>query len=354
MPRALILGGTGMIGRATALRLLAAGWQVTVTGRNPANMPSEVAAAGGGFVSAGRADAGELQAALADGVELLVDCICYTAADARLLLPLARDAGSTVLISSKAVYVDAHGNHPNSDIKPRYDGPIRETQATMAPRDIDHNSREGYGANKVAAEHVALDSGLPISVLRPSLIHGVGAAFPREWVFVKRALDRRPAVLLAGRGSGTAHPTAAANVATLIETVARAPGARILNIADPDVPSALDISRTIARHLGHDREEVLLDDSADPDLGLTPWDSKHPVVLDMSAATELGYRPVGDYATTVAAEVDWLVDAARNGDRAGIPPAAGDPRFSRFLDYAAEDRFLAGRRRRQGPSHGSG
>lgn len=50
MPHALILGGTGVIGRATSLRLLAAGWQVDVTGRNPANMPSEVAAAGGRFI----------------------------------------------------------------------------------------------------------------------------------------------------------------------------------------------------------------------------------------------------------------------------------------------------------------
>ncbi|WP_405088446.1 NAD-dependent epimerase/dehydratase family protein [Microbispora sp. NBC_01389] len=139
MPRALILGGTGMLGRATALRLLAAGWRVTVTGRNPSNMPSEVAVAGAGFVPADRADVGRLRAALADGVELLVDCVCYTAADARLLLPLAKDADSTVLISTKAVYVDAHGNHPNSDVEPRYDGPIRETQATVAPSDIDHN-----------------------------------------------------------------------------------------------------------------------------------------------------------------------------------------------------------------------
>ena len=67
------------------------------------------------------------------------------------------------MISSKAVYVDAAGNHSNSDDPPRYDGPIRETQPTLAPLDIDYRSREGYGANKVAAEHVLLDSGLPVS-----------------------------------------------------------------------------------------------------------------------------------------------------------------------------------------------
>ena len=50
---------------------------------------------------------------------------------------------------------------------------------------MDHESREGYGANKVAAEHVLLDSGRPVTVLRPSKVHGAGAARPREWIFVK-------------------------------------------------------------------------------------------------------------------------------------------------------------------------
>jgi hypothetical protein len=58
------------------------------------------------------------------------------------------------------------------------------------------------------------------------------------------------------------------------------------------------------------------------------------VVLDTSAAEALGYRPAGDYATTVAAEIDWLLDAARAGDRAGILPQTEDPYFSRFFEYA--------------------
>ena len=197
MPRALIIGGTGQIGRATAGRLLAAGWQVDLTGRDPAHMPAEIAAAGGKFVVADRDNSEQLLVALGDGADLLVDCICYTAAAATQLLPLVRNAGSTVMISSKAVYVDAFGRHSNSESAPRFDGPIGEEQPTMAPGHGDYNSREGYGANKVAAENVLLDSGEPVTVLRPSKIHGVGAQTPREWVFVKRVLDRRPAVFLA-------------------------------------------------------------------------------------------------------------------------------------------------------------
>jgi nucleoside-diphosphate-sugar epimerase len=341
MPRALIVGGTGLIGRATARRLLAAGWRVDLTGRDPAHLPADIAAAGGTFVEAARDDSDQLLAALGTGADLLVDCICYTAADATRLLPLVREAGSAVMISSKAVYVDAAGNHSNSDTAPRFDGPIRETQPTMAPGDADYTTREGYGPNKVAAEHVLLDSGRPVTVLRPSKIHGSGAARPREWVFVKRVLDRRPAVFLAHRGAGVDHPTAAANIAALIEVVAARPGRRILNSADPDAPSALEISRTIARQLDHVWDEVLLDDGADEALGRHPWDAPHPIVLDMAAAGELGYTPVGDYATTVADEVEWLVAAARSGDGAEHLPDLDDAFFGPMLDYAAEDRYLA-------------
>jgi hypothetical protein len=68
-------------------------------------------------------------------------------------------------------------------------------------------------------------------------------------------------------------------------------------------------------------------------------------VLDLSAAGELGYRPAGDYAATVAAEVDWLAEAARTGDPAGVLPASDDAYFARLFDYAAEDRFLRDRGR---------
>jgi nucleoside-diphosphate-sugar epimerase len=344
MPRALIVGGTGAIGRATARRLLEAGWEVDLSGRNPAHLPADLAAAGARFVAADRDDADQLLAAFGDGADLLVDCICYTAADATRLLPLVRDAGSTVMISSKAVYVDGAGHHSNSAARPRFDGPIRETQPTMAPGAGDHTTREGYGANKVAAEQVLLDSGRPVTVLRPSKIHGVGASRPREWVFVKRVLDRRPAVFLAHRGAGVDQPTAAVNIAALIELVAATPGRRILNSGDPDAPSALEISRTIARQFDHGWDEVLLDDGADEDLGRHPWDARPPIVLDMTAALELGYAAVGDYATTVADEVEWLAAAARGGDGAELLPGLDDPFFGPMLDYAAEDRYLAAHR----------
>ena len=287
MSRALILGGTGLVGRATARRLLAAGWSVDVTGRDPRRMPGDFAAAGARFVAADRGDPAALAAAHGGGVDLLVDCICYTAADAALVVPLARDAGCTVMISTKAVYVDAAGNHSNSDEPPHFGGPVRETQPTLAPGDGDHRTRDGYGPNKVAAEQVLLDSGAPVTVLRPSKIHGTGAARPREWIYVKRVLDRRPVVFFARRGTGVDHTTAAANIAALIEAAAAKPGTRVLNSADPDAPDAVAIARTVAHRLHHSWREVRVDGGG---LGRHPWDRRYPFVLDTTAATELGYR----------------------------------------------------------------
>jgi nucleoside-diphosphate-sugar epimerase len=339
--RAFVIGGSGVVGRAISRRLLAAGWEVDVVGRDAANMPRDIATAAR-FHQFDRSDDAALRSAFGGGADLLVDCLCFTAADARTLLPLAHHATSTVMMSSKAVYVDAAGRHANSDDPPDYGGPIGETQATLAPGSLPHNSREGYPRNKVAAERTLLDSGRPVTVLCPSLIHGAGARPPREWVFVKRVLDRRDAVLLARRGRGIDHPCAAVNIAALVETVAYTPGQRILNIADPAAPDGLHIARTIARLLDHQWDEVLLDDTeADPTLGWHPWDRRHPVVLDTSAATKLGYAPVGDYTATVGDMVDWLVRLT--GPTIHLPDSYDADYFTGRFNYQREDAFLATR-----------
>lgn len=331
MPSALILGGTGAVGSAAARRLLRDGWTVRLTGRNASRMPAGLREAGAGFVASDRQDRRALERVVGDGADLLVDCVCYSAEQASWLVPALPSIGRTVMISSKAVYVDAEGNHANSDVPPRFAAPIREDAPTLSPGAMPYASREGYGPNKVAAEQTLLGSGRAVTVLRPSKIHGAGALNPREWVFVKRVLDRRPAVFLAHRGASVQHTSAAANIAELIATVAdAAPDARILNAADPDAPSALEISRTVACHFGWSWNEVLLAGAPTSGLRATPWDAPFPVRLDMSAATDLGYRPAGSYAETVVAELEWLAaNAAVSAD--GFPS----------IDYATEDAAAA-------------
>ena len=72
----------------------------------------------------------------------------------------------------------------------------------------------------------------------------------------------------------------------------------------------------------------------------------------MTAAAGLGYTPAGDYAATVAAEVDWLIAAAQGGEDADLIPGPGDEYFAPLLDYRGEDRWLAAQTTSQAASAG--
>jgi nucleoside-diphosphate-sugar epimerase len=338
--RAVVLAGTGAIGWATTRRLIGAGWSVTVTGRDPAGVPTGLAALGAQFLQADRHEPTSLPIAIGSGADLLVDCACHTVADAGGLLPLLGDVSSTVMISSKAVYVDGEGRHSNSDEPPQFEAPITEDHATLRPTNDHYDSREGYGPNKVAAEEVLLSSTHPVTVLRPSKIHGTWSRQPREWFFVKRALDQRPVVLLARGGAGADHPSAALNIAALIETVADQPGRRILNAADPDCPNGGTIAAIIADYLGHTCRQILLDEAAPEGLGTHPWNRVPPITLDTTAARALGYTPVGDYRTTVTEELDWLVTNATGGRVHQLPPPWDTGSVPLTYSYAEEDSYV--------------
>jgi nucleoside-diphosphate-sugar epimerase len=336
--RALILAGTGAVGRAVALRLLDAGWHVEVTGRDPLHANTEVTRRGGVFLASDRHDPAQLSAVVGDGADLLVDCACFNAEHARQLASVLGGVTSPVMLSSKAVYVDDRGRHVNSAEPPRFDSPIPESQPTMAPGAGNYDLPEGYGANKVAAEQVLLGSGYPVSVLRPSKIHGVDARRPREWYFVRRVLDGRARVFFDGDARAGDHPTAATNLAALIEVVAANPGRRILNIADPDSPGEREIARAVARHFDHDWEEVVVEGAGR--LGRSPWHVVPPVVLETSAARAIGYEAVGDYSTTVAATLDWLASLGARDGTARLTAPRDDDFFVGMFDYAAEDALV--------------
>ena len=65
-----------------------------------------------------------------------------------------------------------------------------------------------------------------------------------------------------------------------------------------------------------------------------------------AASTGLGYAPVGDFAATVRAELEWLVACAAGETDARLLPRSDDPFFAPLLDYESEDRFLRARRLR--------
>ena len=326
--RIFILGGSGQIGRALVPAMLARGWEVVVGSRGNVAVPD-----GAEHADVDRVDDAALRRALGGGVDVLVDCIAYEREHAEQLLALEQLVGSLVVVSSAAVYADAHGRGFDSDEFPDYPVPIRErTQPTVEPGD------SSYAAKKRAVELALLgQSAIPATLIRAGAIYGVGGD-AREWYFVKRVLDGRRYVVLGDRGRSRFHQTATDNLAELIRLAAERPGTRVLNGGDPQAATVLDISRAIAASLDHEWTEVLLAGPGEP--CETPWTTPRPLVLDMTDAEfDVGYRPVVRYETAVRRTCEWLVERARE-----LPWQEVAPRMLQYgpssFDYEAEDELV--------------
>lgn len=271
--------------------------------------------------------------AVANGFDLLVDVIPFEARHAEQLLTC--DVSAIVAVSSASVYADAQGRTldeaESADDFPEFPVPIPETQPTVPAGDAT------YSTKKVALEQVLLENGdVPATVIRPCAIYGRGDRMAREWHFVKRALDRRPHLVLANRGIGHFHTTASENIGELVRLAAATPRTDAYNCGDPDPPQLLQIARTICARVGHTPTEVLLTEPAD--VGATPWSVPKPLLVDMTKAErELGYRPATTWAEALPKQVDWLIEATRGREWQEVLT-----RGAQYLafDYEAEDELV--------------
>ncbi|MEF2072360.1 NAD-dependent epimerase/dehydratase family protein [Consotaella aegiceratis] len=342
MPRhAFVIGGTGQIGRAVATELASRGWRVTLSSRSEPSDADELASRGISSVALDREAPGALGNVLAEGTDALIDTIAFTETHADQLLEIEQAVGAFVVISSSSVYRDDAGrtlDEARDNGFPIFLGPIDEAQPTVEP------GPETYSTRKVALERRLLDHARqPVTILRPAAIYGPYSTHPREWWFVKRMLDRRPAIPLAYQGRSQFHSTAAANIARLIGVVLDAPKTHILNIADPEAPSVAEIGTAIATHLGYEGRLMPIETpESGGSVGWTPWSVPSPFTLDTSRALALGYGPATIYQDAVGPTCDWLTaqDGARW--RTLFPGLAAYP-FELF-DYRAEDEFFALRR----------
>ena len=333
MASALLMGGTGQVGRALAARFVECGWVVTLVSRS-GGVPESLRELG---VSAARADRslrGELEAAVGQGADVVVDIIAFTQAEAQQLNALEGRVGSVVAISSASVYVDEQGRTLDEatsvETFPELPMPIPEAHSTVGPSD------RTYSTRKVAMEQSLLHGPLEATIVRACAIHGPGSKLPRELFFVKRALDGREVVVLVSNGKSHFHTTSVDNLAELVRLAAEHPGKRILNCGDPEPLTVREIGRAVSAALDHSYDQILVPESGyeRPELS-NPWAVPRPLIVDMTLAEkELGYRPVVSYAEAVRDTCAWLAEEATRRDWS-------DTYLGRYFNYEAEDRLLA-------------
>jgi nucleoside-diphosphate-sugar epimerase len=304
--------------------------------------PSALLKRGAKVVTLDRDEHGALERALGAGADVLIDAVAYDDNHARQLLDVQSVLGSLIVVSSSSVYRDRRGRTLDEAAEtgfPDLPNPIGEGDPTVDP------GPQTYSTRKAALERALLDgAAISLTILRPVAVSGIGSAHAREWWFVKRICDRRPAILLAYSGRSRFHTTSVANIAALIRLATGLAGQHILNIADPEALPVSAIADEIALACGYPGRLIALPDVDvyPPPIGRTPWSVPHPFVLDMSAAIALGYRAETGYAATVGPICDWLIRATEGKDwRAVFPELASYP-YDLF-DYRAEDAWLATR-----------
>ena len=329
MPRAVLIGGTGMIGRAAARALAADGWDVVAVSRS-GTLPDGLAELGIESVAADREDDAQLRAALGSGADVVYDSVAMNRKHGEQLNRLEGLVGSLVVISTASVYADDQGRAFDGEggELPRLPVPIFETQRTAEPGEAT------YSMQKADLEQTLVQGPLPSTLIRACAVYGPGAKNPRELYFVKRAFDGRRRVAISWNGESRFNSASVYNLAELIRLAATQPGDRILNGGDPDPPSTLEISQAIGTALEYEFEPVLLPAG---EFG-NPWGvpAESSLIVSMEAAErELGYRPVTTYPQAVKETCAWLVAELERG-RSWEGSYIADT-----LDYAAEDEALA-------------
>ena len=329
--RALIIGGSGQIGQAAARALVANGWTVTAGQTRPAGLPDDLRRAGVEVITLDREEPGVLPRIIYGGFDAIIDTVAYDDRHARQLLEVEGDVGAFVVISSGSVYRDDTGRTLDEARKtgfPAFPVPIPEDQPRVAP------GPQTYSTRKVLLEDTLLERATrPVAILRPGAIYGPGSRHPREWWFVKRILDGRRRIPLAFAGESRFHQSATANIAELIRVALAKPETRVLNAADPQALSVKEIGEAIAAAYGADLQFDLLPGPPKSGVGATPWSVAGPVVVDMSRAEAIGYRPVTTYAQAVG-------EACRSAEAAAKAGVAFPDYINALFDYAAEDGVL--------------
>jgi len=339
MQNAIVFGGTGQLGAAVAEQLLASGWRVALVTRD-GRCPSESLIRKGAAIldGTGKSRASIIQH-YGKPVDAVFDPTAYDGADAEDLLAARALCGGLVVASSSSVYADPEGRSLDEAAQtgfPQFPGPMAENTPTVPA------GPQTYSTRKVAMEQALLASDMATTILRPCAIYGAYATHPREWWFIKRALDGRPIIPVAYGAKSVFHTSSAHGVATLAALCMRRPQKRILNVADPTPLSVEQIAAAIAQATGLPLKlQPLEGPPIGPSrVGGTPWSTQRPFVLDTSQARALGWDGGGEYRDRVEAVCQWILGVARSSDWRQQFTMFARYNYDPF-DYEAEDAVLA-------------
>lgn len=290
----LVVGGTRFMGPLLLPRLVARGDRVTVLRRGTDY---------GRPLPAGVEDLRADRAADAfDAVlhgrrfDAVVDFAAYEGSDvARLGRVLGGRIGQYLLVSTGQVYLVRAG------LEPPYREDDYDGDTLACPADEADVGSWRYGMGKRAAEDAARAQGLPTTVLRIPIVHGLGDPEQRLLVYLARVLDGGPVLLPEGGTRRVRHVFADAVVDTILALLGASDVRGAFNQTHDETPTLAALVGELFTRVGREPDVRAVDRAAIVAAGLDPWDvsplsGRWASFLDPSRLRDrgVGHPPLGE------------------------------------------------------------
>ncbi|WP_135304814.1 NAD-dependent epimerase/dehydratase family protein [Haloarcula amylovorans] len=346
MVSALVIGGTGFIGRHTAEELHDNGYEVTTLSRStPEREFTDRDAIT--HISADRTDDAALRD-VAHQVEpvIVIDCAAFYPDDVQAVLDVFADVDVYVYVSSGAVY-------SVQEIPKREDEtPLHDCTSEQAADD----SMASYGPRKAECDRItteAAERGIPAMSVRPTVVYGPqpGDSAPLDdapaWAedmpgiqthhdyWIDR-INRYDKIVVPGDGTAIWHRVYVEDLARALRVVAEdgEPG-EAYNAGDRRVCTLGDVIELIADALDTTIEVIHASRRELGQVGLTPNDfimyhhpmTEYPHVVDTCKLASLGWD-----STFVEAAMERTVEESLASNRDGSTHDPGREAEERLLD----------------------
>jgi nucleoside-diphosphate-sugar epimerase len=212
--------------------------------------------------------------------------------------------------------------------------PVREEDEL-----VDDPSVDSKGYRIVRTEEAVFAAHPQAAHFRYPYLYGPYQPVPREWLVVRRILDRRPRMIIADEGLTLHHHAYTENCAAALLLAildAERSGGTIFNIGDEEALTVRQMIELCADALGADLELISMPyDLAVPARPMQAQPLPTHRVLDLSALHhQLGHRDVVPAREAVGRTARWL---------AAHPPQPGGPEETVLtdpFDYANEDLLI--------------
>jgi nucleoside-diphosphate-sugar epimerase len=303
MPHTLIIGGTGPSGRAIISGLLDRGHQVSLlhTGQHEVEMPVAVEHI--------HTDPHFKQTLTDSLVDRKFDTVIATYGRVRLIADVVADCTNRLITVSGSSYAgvgDTRWGALGVPMLAREDGsPLQDVQDERA---MPHK----VWAAEQYLQRLHNEGAFSVTTIRYPFVYGPGAPANPDWGVIRRALDKRPTLLLGDGGRRARNRGYGPNVALAALLAVDNPivsHGKKYNVADVAQYPQRAIAQYVARLVGHEFEIIdipgdlaarLYRDEGTDLTGYYSYDTS-------DIQRDLGYVDTVPVAEAIARSVEWLI-----------------------------------------------